>query len=1007
MQSRAFGQVIVVALACVILFPLAASAQSSFAGLVRDESGGVLPGVTVEAASPVLIEKVRTGITDDQGRFRIVDLRPGTYTMTFTMAGFATVVRDGVVLAANFTATVNADMKVGALQESVTVSGEAPMVDVQQVSRTQDVTREIVDALPTTRDVWSIGILVPGIRAATPNVGGSYLEQTGQRAHGINSSNTEQLTDSVRLNSNESDNCCMAYVDEGLAGETSVMTSAIPADTGWGGIRINMIPKDGGNVTSGTVFLGGSKGSWMSNNINDALRKKGMTIPNGVLHIQNFSATMGGPVWRDKLWYFLSTRHMDTDQTMANEPLDVTLPSGEHLRVDSLLFVRDVLGRLTWQATPKNKFGAWWERTLKRRDSFNQGADPRSAELWDTHPVHGGGTAKWTSTISSKLLLEATFGTRQVRFTAFAKPGFYKTPFTPDWYAFAGKTDTAYNKNFPSQSYDDNGCGLPQGCTVWGPSDVRRTDASAYRYLSALSYVTGTHNIKAGFQLSRGPVHSVRFYNADLIQNFVNNVAQSVSVYNTPMFAKPFVDGDLGVYVQDSWTLKRLTINPGIRANWFKSEVQAASEPAGRFVPARYFPAQKDLPNWGPDWTPRLSAAYDLFGDGKTALKVSYSKYMAPWTGGYASRYGNAILLSETRNWYDTDLIPGTSTRSGVVLPTNGDGIAQDNEIGPSSSGNFGTRADRNPAPNLRNFYNWETTASVQHQVGTGTSVSASYFRRVYKNIHITDRGQITNADFTSFTTTMPDFSQDPSLSGILDPTQALTIYNLNPAKLAVYNASQVDYNSTGAFSPDGQTANTAVYNGVELSFSTRLEKTTLSASWTAERFLSRYCDYNDDPNGVSVADLYGTATTLTNGGLFCDQSKFSIPFKSEFKLMGSYQLPFGVDFGSVLQSYPGQMRTITWSVPASLFPGGRTQAETVVLNKPGSVWYPRYTQFDINFRKAWRHGRNQWSLQLDYFNVLNGNAIRTQNNAIGSSLGQVTAFLQGRLPRIAFQFKW
>jgi hypothetical protein len=250
----------------------------------------------------------------------------------------------------------------------------------------------------------------------------------------------------------------------------------------------------------------------------------------------------------------------------------------------------------------------------------------------------------------------------------------------------------------------------------------------------------------------------------------------------------------------------------------------------------------------------------------------------------------------------------------------------------------------------------------------------------------------------------MPDFSNDPSLTGVLDPNEILTIYNLNPAKLSVYNRSQVDFNSTGAFSPDGQTANNAYYNGFDTSISARLRKLQLSFSWTTEHYIQRYCDYNDDPNGPTTGTLYiGTPST----GRFCDQSQYTMPFLNEFKLMGGYELPFGVQFGSVLQAYPGLERTITWSVPAGLFPGGRTQAETIVLSEPGSVFYPRWTQFDINFKKNWRLQNKVWSVQVDFFNVLNGNAVSAMNNSIGSSLGQVTGFLQGRLPRIAFQFKW
>ena len=1002
MQSRTFGKAILVALACLILFPLAAAAQSSIAGLVRDESGGVLPGVTVEASSPVLIEKVRTGVTDDTGRYRITDLRPGTYRVTFGLTGFATVERAGVELPANFTATLNADLKVGSLQETVTVSGETPLVDVQQASRTQVITRDFENALPTTRNIWSIGMLVPGIRMGTPDVGGSHLEQTAPRSHGMGRGAAVQLTDGMLVNSQENGNCCQAYQDDALQAETSIITSAIPADTNWGGIRINVIPKDGGNVFSGAVFLGGTNGRWMSKNIDANLRSRGLTVANAISHIQNFNGSIGGPIMRDKLWFFASARHIATDETRANTPSSVTLPDGTIIRTVADQFVRDSLARLTWQMTSKHKFAAWYERQYKwKGKAFNAGQDPRSADQWDTSPVHGGGQAKLTSTLSSKLLLEAGYSVRTVRYTSYNQKGFWQKG-TPLEYAYSRATDTAYNTNFYTPTYFQPGCAYTFGCTVWGSTNQRRMETNGQREQVSLSYVTGTHNLKVGVFNNRGPAGTMSNYNGDLIANYVNMVPQTVTVYNTPNYSKPKVDYDFAVFVQDSWVIKRLTLNPGVRLHWFESEMEAVTMAAGRFAPVRYFAAQKELPKWGPYWDPRLSAAYDLFGDGRTALKASYSKYYMPVTGDFAAKYANAANFTENRNWFDTDLIPGTSTPSGVALATNGDRIVQDNEIGPSPTTNFGTRSDRNPAPGIENVYNWETTATVQHQVGAGLSLSAGYYHRSYRNINITDRQQISNADFTSFTAPMPSFANDPTLNGVLDPNEVLTVYNLNPAKTSVYDASQIDFNSTGQFGPK----ESMVYNGFDVSFSARLPRTTLTGGWTIERFVTQYCDFNDDPNGVPTTDLY-QGWTVSTGGRFCDQSAYSIPYLSEVKFSGGYEMPLGVAFGAVLQSYPGAERTITWSPAASLFPGGRTRPVSIMLTKPGQLHYPRFSQLDINFKKNWRAGHKQYSLQLDFFNVLNANPVFAANNTIGGSLGTVTTILVGRLPRIAFQFLW
>jgi hypothetical protein len=286
-------------------------------------------------------------------------------------------------------------------------------------------------------------------------------------------------------------------------------------------------------------------------------------------------------------------------------------------------------------------------------------------------------------------------------------------------------------------------------------------------------------------------------------------------------------------------------------------------------------------------------------------------------------------------------------------------------------------------------------------------SVSASYFHRSWRQLEVTDRTQITYADYTSFTTKMPDFSRDPTLEGVLDPNEILTIYNLNSAKRSVYGAPQVDYNSTGTFNTFvANEEDQTWYNGVELSFNARLPKGTVFGGYTIERNVARTCDNNDNPNGISGSDLYeGNTTSL--GGRFCDQSQYEIPFTHEFKISGTYPLPYGIDFGAVLQAYPGAHRTITWQPPASLFPGGRTNSETIILTEPGSLYQPRWTQVDINFRKNFRSGRKRFVVQVDFFNALNGNGIWTTNNAIGSSLGKVTGILQGRLPRLAFQMFW
>src|SRR5262245_27246162 len=169
----------------ILLAPAIASAQSAISGIVRDTSGAVMPGVSVEASSPVLIEKVRSVITDGEGRYSIVDLRPGTYTVVFTLTGFNAFRREGIELPANFNATINADMRVGALEESVTVTGASPAVDVQSTQRTHVLSRDLLDSLPSARNYSGLAALMPGVRMSNTDVGGNQqMEQIYMRVHG-------------------------------------------------------------------------------------------------------------------------------------------------------------------------------------------------------------------------------------------------------------------------------------------------------------------------------------------------------------------------------------------------------------------------------------------------------------------------------------------------------------------------------------------------------------------------------------------------------------------------------------------------------------------------------------------------------------------------------------------------------------------------------------------------------------------------------------------------------
>jgi hypothetical protein len=980
---------------CVLFLPALALAQASIAGIVRDESGGVLPGVTVEAASPVLIEGVRSVTTDAQGRYRIEALRPGPYKVTFSLAGFSTFTRTGVDVPSDTVVTVSADMTVGALAETLTVSGQSPQVDVTQAARTQVLTRDIIDALPVSRNVMSIGQLAAGVRAGTPDIGGSRMtEQVALRAHGLSGNDAEQLVEGMSIQSLEGPS--QSYFDDMLQSEITVMTSAIPADTSGGGIRLNSVLKDGGNIFSGATFLGFSSGGWQSDNVDDELRAAPNSIrsANGIKHIQMFSASLGGPIKRNKLWFLVTVRHQSSDELVADVPVQIVAPDGEVINSYLDTYVRGPSVRLTWQATPNNKIAMfasrWWKRKGK---DFTAGTDPRIGQFRDPrHAHHFVGNLKWTSTLGSHFLVEAGYSTAAFDWLGGPAAGNLKERGTPEWYTQTRKTDTQ-RQIHPQCAYDT-------GCTAWGSLLSQRQDNTRNVVDARVSYVTGTHNIKVGYTHEIGPDGRMgNEYNGDIQLNYNQGRPSTVTVFNTPLEAPGIVEYDAAFFAQDSWTMRRLTLNPGLRVEWFAAGMEETSAAAGRFAPARFFPAQHGLIKWGPDYAPRFSAVYDLFGDGKTALKASLSKYHRQYDADPFLTYADAGLRQENRNWFDCILNAAGNACSGAAALTNNDGIAQDHEIGPSpSGGNFGQRAGARPG-DLRRQYNLEITAGVQRQIAPRLAVGALFIERKIRNIQMTDRTFIALSDYTPFQVRMPAVI-DPAVAAVLNPNDMITVYNLNQAKNSVYGQGLVDRSSQ---------QNRSFYRGFEASFSARLAPgALLFGSWTAERNISVFCESDDNPNGATTTDLY-QGRTISEGGRFCDQRQFHMPFVHEFKLAGSYPLRFGIDVGGVVQSYAGLERVITWQPAANLFPNGqRTQAQTIVLNEPGSLFGERWNQVDVNIRKNIRYGNNKvHTFQVDIFNVFNNNSIRTMTDTVGTSLGQVTAILPGRFPRLAYQFKW
>ncbi len=413
--------------AAALWLPAVSYAQSAIVGVVKDNTGAVVPGVTVEAASEVLIEKVKTAVTDGTGQYRIIDLRPGEYVVTFSLGGFQTIRREGIVLPSEFTATVSVELRVGELAETITVTGASPLVDTTTAVHTQVLDREALDVLPSGKMIQSIGQLVPGINLNLPDVGGARaMQQTYMTTHGMTAANNTVMVDGMTINGLQLDGAVQAYVNEAMNQEMSYQTSGINADTSAGGVRLNMIPREGGNRFSGDFRYSLRPGEWQSSNLTERHIERGVTAGNAIDRIIDSTFSQGGPIKRDKLWFFVTARYVSANNFIANTVTD----EGTQGLDDQ--YIKSALARLTWQVSPSNKIAAYFDEIDKYRGHDMQSReDPEEASLQWFSPAYHTAQVKWTSTLSSRTMFEAGWSSNLEYYTNSYRPGVGQPRFSP------------------------------------------------------------------------------------------------------------------------------------------------------------------------------------------------------------------------------------------------------------------------------------------------------------------------------------------------------------------------------------------------------------------------------------------------------------------------------------------------------------------------------------------------------------------------------------------------
>jgi hypothetical protein len=994
------------ALAWVVVLPSMASAQATIAGVVRDASGGVLPGVTVEASSPALIEKVRSVVTDGTGQYRIIDLRPGTYTVTATLSGFSVVRREGIELSGAMTATIPLELRVGGLQETITVTGETPVVDVQSVRRQTTLDNEVLTTVPTARSWAATAVLIPGI--VTQAGASADVQITPQMTvfggMGGRGNEGRMQVDGLGTGAALNGGGVSTYVaDISNAAEVVTTTSGGLGEAEVGGPTISVVPKSGGNTMAGQIYLSGVSKGMVGSNYSDELRAAGLSTPGKLLKQWDFTGGVGGPIRKDRIWYYVTARDEGQHRSIpgifpnlnAGDPTKWTYEPDTTRQARGAESFQLFSARGTIQATPRNKVNIHWDWQIP----CNGAAVTTSADACRTQPDEGavvgalglgGLTATtspetsqylrtlvqnrqitWSATATNRLLLEAGLGSYVAKWGPFEPPGnttrglvrvveqaarTYETP--------AGEVRSAANLAYRSANWGEH---------LDNPN----------RWRASASYVTGAHSLRVG-HVGAYMVEDIENHGNDLnLQYTLNNGRPSVITQSLRVFTQKDRVKYAAVYVEDQWTRGRMTLQGALRYDraWSYS-------PAQSIGPTNFLSTRLDFPETPgvdayKDISPRGGIAYDLFGTGRTAVKVNFGKYLeaaSNLNGNYSISNPIArIATTATRTWTDN----GTG---GPGTPGFGDFIPQcdltlttaNGECLAMSAPTFGTNVRTTAAidPAILNGWNvrpgdWQIGASVQQQLIPRVSVEVGYFHRWLTNFTTTDNQNLSAADFTAFTFTAPSDPRLPGGGGYQIPGM------LNITSAALTRAASNNITFSENFGGQSQ-----VYDGVLINMSARAANgLTFQGGINTGKTVQNFCDLRAQLPELSVG--FGGTVGPTNP--FC---KNDPGFITKVTGLASYTVPkIEVLVAATLRSDQGAPLRAIYNAPiadvsAALGRPAAAFGTTVALDllAPGEAWGDRVNELNLRFAKVLRFGGTRTHVGVDMFNVLNSDAILTYN---------------------------
>jgi hypothetical protein len=937
----------------LLLVATLAHAQTQTGGIVgnlSDADSNAIPGATVTLSSPALIRGSMTAQTDTQGYYRFVNLAPGTYRLEFTMQGFRSLVREGIDVRVGATISVNATLEVNPVSEALVVSGESPVVDIKQTTVGTNFPKEIIEEVPNARDIWSLMEQTPAVVTDKVNVGGieSGLQSLFSARGGSWQQNQFNL-DGVNVTDPSAIGATDFYFDFDTFEEVQVTTGATSAEVTVPGVFINVVTKSGGNQ-----FHGGGKflyedESFQAHNLDDQLKQDFGVTPetedlfNRIDYLSDASFQLGGPVVKDKVWFFGSYRDHRIHRGVPFYPV------AEGTDIKYSLFKGTI--NVNSSNTVTGLWGGNWYKKPDRGAVDFGGAFVTPESTWIEDDVSHVFQGTWNSVLSDKLLMDTRISFVHLKFPLIIKNG-----------------NQAREELTTYQFLDAMYLGFDQ---------LRRRlqiNGSLSYYVD--NWMGGNHDFKFGVDIQHGFDDTTTTSNDDLFYLDFDSAPLLVFEWNTPVSTKDRIY-DYAFFAEDSYRVGKATINAGLRANIAWGKLPPQSSPGGNFSEPRSFDEVNKIPDWK-TIAPRLGFIYDLFGNGKTAIKANYARYFAQLGVGYPDYQNFAGLGGRLFPWSDLNgngkLDPG-ETQGGPISVFGG-------AFGPGESG------VNTLDPDLKRPKTDEFTIGVDTELTHDMLLTATFIYRKDTDLQEDIDVGVPFSAFSPVTVTDPG---PDGVEGTSDDGGQITVFNQDPATLG--------QNRLVLTNPDGLDAD---YTGVELQvskrFSNKWQMVTGLTIGKSNAFAKGSGSFvpggNADTGGLSTP-FFDSPNSLINadGRSFWDRPVI-------FKLAGSYSGPWGIDFGGFLRAQSGT--PFTRQIQITTLNQGPI---TVFATKVGDERLDFLTTVDLSFTKNIEVQGGKLGFSLDIFNLFNENTVIDAGTLSGPAFAVPKTIIAPRVARLGVRF--